>query len=70
MSRVRALLAGPLSVVLVVVMFVGCLMLWVGIPLGWLWVGSQIQASASLGLAIAIRRKLSAAMTSRRPNSW
>jgi uncharacterized membrane protein YbhN (UPF0104 family) len=51
-SRAQALLAGPLSVALVVLMFVGCLMLWVGVPLGWLWIGSQIQASASLGTAL------------------
>lgn len=54
MSRIQSLLAGPLSVALVAVMFVGCLMLWVGIPLGWLWVGSQIQASASLGTALMV----------------
>jgi hypothetical protein len=46
------MLAGPLSVVLVLVMFAGCLLLWVGLPLGWLWIGSQIQAAASLGTAL------------------
>ena len=24
---------------------VGCLCLWVGVPLGWLWIGSQVQGS-------------------------
>jgi heme/copper-type cytochrome/quinol oxidase subunit 2 len=46
------MLAGPLSAVLVVVMFAGCLLLWVGLPLGWLWIGSQIQAATSLGTAL------------------
>jgi uncharacterized membrane protein YbhN (UPF0104 family) len=53
MDRLRGLLAGPLSVALVVLMFAGCLFLWVGIPLIWLWIGSQIQAWTSLGTALA-----------------
>jgi uncharacterized membrane protein YbhN (UPF0104 family) len=50
----RALVAGPLSVALVVVMFAGCLFLWVGVPLAWLWIGSQVQGSASLGTALLV----------------
>jgi uncharacterized membrane protein YbhN (UPF0104 family) len=50
----RGLLSGPASVALVVLMLAGCLLLWVGVPLGWLWVGSQIQASASLGTALMV----------------
>ena len=35
-------------------MFIGSLGLWVGTPLLWLWVGSQIQgATQSLGTALA-----------------
>ena len=35
------------------IMFIGSLGLWVGTPLLWLWVGSQIQGSTqSLGAAI------------------
>ncbi|MDE3130974.1 MAG: hypothetical protein KGL16_07455 [Acidobacteriota bacterium] len=35
------------------IMFIGSLVLWLGTPLLWLWVGSQIQGStASLGLAL------------------
>lgn len=31
----------------------GSLLLWVGIPLGWLWVGSYVQAATgSIGLAL------------------
>jgi hypothetical protein len=34
-------------------MFIGSLVLWIGTPLLWLWIGSQIQgATASLGAAI------------------
>jgi hypothetical protein len=36
------------------IMFIGSLGLWVGAPLLWLWVGSQIQgATQSLGTALA-----------------
>lgn len=35
------------------IMFIGSLVLWLGTPLLWLWVGSQIQGStSSLGLAL------------------
>ncbi len=53
-ARVRELLAGPASVALVVAMLLGCLLLWVGVPIGWLWIGSQVQASSSLGTALAV----------------
>lgn len=37
----------------VLIMFLGSLVLWVGTPLLWLWVGSQIQgATESLGTAL------------------
>jgi hypothetical protein len=40
---------------LVLVLFAGGLVLWVGIPLGWLWVGSQVQeATDSLGAALGV----------------
>ena len=43
--------AGALLVVLI--MFIGSLVLWVGTPLLWLWVASQIQgATQSLGTAL------------------
>jgi hypothetical protein len=45
---------GSSALALVVMMFCGSLALWIGIPLGWLWVGSQIQgATGSVGAAIA-----------------
>ncbi len=33
-------------------MIVGSLLMWLGAPLLWLWIGSQIQAHASLGAAV------------------
>jgi hypothetical protein len=53
-ARLREILAGPASVALVVAMLLGCLLLWVGVPVGWLWVGSQVQGSGSLGTALAV----------------
>jgi hypothetical protein len=52
---VRDLLrAGGSGALLVAIMFVGSLVLWVGVPLGWLYVGSQVQAATdSLGGALA-----------------
>ena len=35
-------------------MIAGCLMLWIGFPLGWLWIGSQVQSAASLATALAV----------------
>jgi hypothetical protein len=38
----------------VAIMFIGSLVLWVGAPLLWLWIGGQIQgATESLGTALA-----------------
>jgi hypothetical protein len=53
-GRLRYLVSGPVSALLVALMFAGCFVLWIGVPLGWLWVGSQIQGSASLGTALAV----------------
>ena len=35
-------------------MLAGCLFLWVGVPLGWHWIDSQVQSSLSLGAAMMI----------------
>jgi HAMP domain-containing protein len=48
----RLLLASESAALLVVIMFVGSLVLWVGVPVAWLWVGSQLQASSSMATAI------------------
>src|ERR671919_2145688 len=52
MARIRGILGGPAAAGLVAVMLAGCLFLWIGVPLGWLWIGSQVQGSASLGTAL------------------
>jgi hypothetical protein len=51
---VRELLkTGTGAVLVVLIMFIGSLVLWIGTPLLWLWIGSQVQgATASLGAAI------------------
>jgi hypothetical protein len=53
-ARRRTLLGWESALVLVAIMFLGSLALWVGVPLGWLWVGSRVQAGTdSIGLALA-----------------
>ena len=43
----------------VAIMIIGSLVLWVGTPLLWLWIGSQIQgATASLGAALQTAGRL------------
>jgi hypothetical protein len=45
--------SGAGAVLVVLIMFIGSLVLWIGTPLLWLWVGSQIQgATSSLGAAL------------------
>jgi hypothetical protein len=47
--------AGSSGLLLVLMMFIGSLVLWVGVPVGWLYVGSQVQAATgSLGAALAV----------------
>lgn len=44
---------GAGAAMVVLIMFIGSLVLWIGTPLLWLWVGSQIQgATESLGTAL------------------
>jgi hypothetical protein len=51
----RLVLLSSSGLLLVVIMFVGSLVLWVGVPVGWLWVGSQVEgATQSLGAALAV----------------
>lgn len=45
--------AGSSAVLVLAILVVAGLVMWVGIPLGWLWIGSQIQGeTGSLGAAI------------------
>jgi heme/copper-type cytochrome/quinol oxidase subunit 2 len=47
--------AGASGLILVLIMLGAGLLLWIGVPLGWLYIGSQVQgASDSLGLAILV----------------
>src|SRR5579875_2263929 len=49
----RALMTGAGATLVVLIMFIGSLVLWVGTPLLWLYVASQVQgATDSLGAAL------------------
>jgi hypothetical protein len=44
---------GAGAILVVAIMFIGSIVLWVGTPVAWLWVASQIQgATQSLGTAL------------------
>jgi hypothetical protein len=44
---------GTGAMLVILIMFIGSLVLWVGTPLLWLWIGSQIQgATSSIGAAL------------------
>jgi hypothetical protein len=46
---------GASAVLVVIIMVVGSLVLWLGVPLGWLWIGAQVQGSTdSVGKAIGV----------------
>ena len=49
-----AAIAAESASLLVVIMFFGSLVLWVGVPVGWLWVGSRLQPSSGLATAIGV----------------
>jgi hypothetical protein len=51
----RAVLrTGAGAVLVLLIMFIGSFVLWLGTPLLWLWIGSQVQgATDSLGTALA-----------------
>jgi hypothetical protein len=43
------------ATLVLLIMVIGSLVLWIGTPLLWLWVGSQVQgATASLGTALGV----------------
>jgi hypothetical protein len=49
----KLLKSGAGAILVVLIMFIGSIGLWVGTPLAWLWVASQIQgATESLGTAL------------------
>jgi hypothetical protein len=47
-----AAIAVESATLLVVIMFCGSLVLWVGVPVAWLWIGSRIQPTGGLATAI------------------
>jgi hypothetical protein len=51
-SGTRILLASESALLLVAIMFMGSLVLWFGVPVGWLWIGSKLQAVSSLTTAV------------------
>ena len=51
----NTLRAGVSGLILIVIMLGASLLLWVGVPLGWLWVGGRIEGSTHrLGTAIVV----------------
>ncbi|MBA2506861.1 MAG: hypothetical protein H0V29_13115 [Thermoleophilaceae bacterium] len=55
MKFMDLLRAGASGAILIVIMLVGSVVLWVGVPIGWLWVGSQVQGSTnSIGTSLAV----------------
>jgi hypothetical protein len=51
----RALKTGAGAVLVLLIMVVGSFGLWLGTPLAWLWIGSQIQGSTdSVGAALGV----------------
>jgi hypothetical protein len=48
----EALRTGYAAVLVVLIMIMGSLVMWLGAPLLWLWIGSQIEAHSSLGAAV------------------
>src|SRR5919202_3981321 len=49
----RAMRAGSSAVLMLAMMFLGSLVLWIGLPLGCLYVGSRVQgATHSVGVAL------------------
>jgi hypothetical protein len=51
-SGTRILLASGNALLLVTMMFVSSLVLWLGVPVAWLWIGSQLEGVSSLTTAV------------------
>jgi len=51
----HVLQTGTGAVLVILIMFIGSLVLWIGTPLLWLWIGSQIQGhTSSVGSALGV----------------
>ena len=44
----QLLRTGTGAMLVIMIMFIGSLVLWIGTPLLWLWIGSQIQGATAL----------------------
>jgi len=54
-SRLKSLaLAAESATLLIVIMFFGSLVLWIGVPVGWLWIGSRLEPSSGLATAVGV----------------
>jgi hypothetical protein len=54
-GALKALNYGASAALTVVIMVTASLLLWIGVPAAWLWIGSQVQGSTdNLGLAILV----------------
>jgi hypothetical protein len=54
-AGMRAVNYGASAVLTGVIMVGASLLLWIGVPAGWLWIGSQVQGSTgNIGTAIAV----------------
>jgi hypothetical protein len=54
-AAARAFNYGASALLTAVIMVGASLLLWIGVPAGWLWIGSQIQGSTgNVGTAIAV----------------
>ena len=54
-SRLRSIaLAAESATLLVVIMFFGSLVLWIGVPVAWLWIGSRLEPSSGLATAVGV----------------
>jgi hypothetical protein len=51
----RILLVSESAALLVAMMFLGSVALWIAMPMGWLWIGSRLQAATgSVGVALLV----------------
>lgn len=47
--------SGASGLLVIVIMVAGSLVLWAGVPAGWLWIGSQVQGeTGDIGIALLV----------------
>jgi hypothetical protein len=51
----KGMQAGSSAALILLMMLIGGLVLWLGVPVAWLWIGSQVQgATGSLSIALLV----------------